>query len=100
MSLSTARAIAQQLSDLLIAEGRSAFVWQQLMRQIAADLAVPDATDEERLGSAQERFRSLYRGGRNFSDFYLDRDDEAERIAANQHLDDLVGRLRSQLFTD
>lgn len=86
MSLDEARDVARQLSDLLLAEGRGAYVWQQRMRQIA------EAGD---LPAAQERFRSLYAGGRNFTDFYLHRDDPAERIAANEHLESLVDRLRS-----
>ncbi|MGK5683098.1 hypothetical protein [Actinoplanes sp. URMC 104] len=95
-----ARAVAQQLSELLLAEGRGAYVWQQRMRQIAADLSVTDAGDAEMLQAARDRFRSLYAGGRNFSDYYIHRDDEAERIAVNDRLEHLVDRLRTLLTGD
>jgi hypothetical protein len=93
----TARDVARELSRIILAEGRQGLVWQQRMRQIADDLSVPDATDDERLAAARENFASLYAGGRNFSDFHIWRTDETERIAANQRLSTLVGQLRTLL---
>jgi hypothetical protein len=93
----TAREGAVELSGILLAEGRQALVWQQRMRQIAADLTVPDATDGERLAAARDRFDSLYAGGRNFADFHIWRADQAERIAVNERLSALVQRLRGLL---
>jgi hypothetical protein len=96
--IDAARQVAAELAGLIAGEGPSGLVWQQRMRQIAADLAVRDAPDADVLAAARERFDSLYRGGRDFSDFYLRRTDEGERIAANQHLARLVEQLRGLLY--
>ncbi|MEV4350734.1 hypothetical protein AB0J83_40275 [Actinoplanes sp. NPDC049596] len=42
----------------------------------------------------------MYGGGRDFSDYYIERRSSAERIAVNEHLSALVARLRSLLFGD
>jgi hypothetical protein len=87
-----ARAGAAELADIIAGEGRAGQVWQQRIRQIAAELGADGS-----LRAARERFDSLYAGGRNFSDFHIWRTDEAERIAANERLSTLVGRLRTLL---
>ena len=92
-----ARQTAEELAEVIRAEGRDGLVWQQRVRQVAADLSAPGATDTERLAVARERFGSLYAGGRNFADFHIWRTGEAERIAANERLSELVRRLRELL---
>jgi hypothetical protein len=92
-----ARTIAAELAGLIAGEGRHGLVWQQRLQQVAANLSVTDATDDEVLAAARERFDSMYAGGRNFSDFYLDRDDPAERVAANERFSALVQQLRDLL---
>lgn len=94
-----AHAIAEELSRIIGIEGPSATVWQQRLQQIAHNLSVPDATDDQRLAAAREGFDSLYAGGRNFTDFHLWRTHEAERIAVNERLSQLVARLKELLHS-
>jgi serine/threonine-protein kinase RsbW len=88
--------IATELAELIGREGRSALVWQQRFRQIAGELAA-EAPAPQVLAAARECFDRLYTAGRNFADFHLWRDDITERLAANEHLTALVGRLRDLL---
>ena len=97
--IDAARVTADELAALILREGRDGLVWQQRLRQVAADLSVADASEREVLDAARERFDSMCHGGRNFSDFHIWRDDFAERVTANQQLTSLVERLRTLLHT-
>ncbi len=97
--IDAAKTTADELAAVVGGEGRDGLVWQQRLRQVAADLAVADAPEREVLDAARERFDSMYAGGRNFSDFHIWRTDPAERVAANEELSSLVERLRDLLHT-
>jgi hypothetical protein len=97
--IDAAKTTADELAAVVGGEGRDGLVWQQRLRQVAADLAVADAPEREVLDAARERFDSMYAGVRNFSDFHICRTDPAERVAANEELSSLVERLRDLLHT-
>jgi len=97
--IAAAKSATAQLAAVVAEGGRDALVWQQRLRQIAADLNVTDAPERQVLDAARERFDSLYAGGRNFSDFHLWRTDPAERITVNERLSALTEQL-SKLLHD
>lgn len=68
----------------LQAEGRPAAGPFTAFRDMRKMLADPGYGDAEVLAEARDWFLSLYRGGRNFSDFYLERDESQERVRVNR----------------
>jgi ribosomal protein S18 acetylase RimI-like enzyme len=79
-----ARRTVGELASLLSAEGREGLVWQQRMWQIAACLAA-DASDDEAIRAARQRFDSLDATG-----FH-------ERAIASERLAELTVRLHGLL---
>jgi hypothetical protein len=92
----TAVAAAGRLAEAVKLGGPSAQVWYRKLLDIRDVLGSP-VSDEEALGEAVVMFGALYEGPRNFSDFYIWREDEAARIRENKQIEDDVRTLRESL---
>lgn len=90
----TASAAVVELMKIVSSVGYGAEVWYRDLSDIRDVIADPERSDEIALSDASEMFDSLYDGPRNFSDFYIWRDEEAERSAANQRLEAVVSDLK------
>lgn len=74
-------------------QGRQYQTWYLMLLDIR-DVLASSAPDEEALRDAGEMFAVLYRGGRNFSDFYIHDEDPAELVRKNQELGNAVQALK------
>lgn len=82
-----------KLIEAVRSQGPGGQAWYLMLLDIRDVLASP-ASDEDALRDAGEMFASLYRGPRNFSDFYLEDKDEATRIRKNKELGNTVRALK------
>lgn len=82
-----------RLIEMVRSQGPGHQTWYLMLLDIRDVLASP-ASDEDALRDAGEMFAALYRGPRNFSDFYLEAKDEATRIRKNQQLENAIRALR------
>ncbi|MEV4628234.1 hypothetical protein AB0J90_18350 [Micromonospora sp. NPDC049523] len=80
------REALRRLHDLVYPEGHEASRWVQLIRAAQAVAASPDVLDLDALQEVRSIYRSMYGGGRNFSDFFLWREDFQDRLIANEEL--------------
>jgi hypothetical protein len=92
--------LVPQLADIVAREGYSGFPWYHRFRGIGAVLNESDRPAADRLREAAELLDAMYEGGRNFSDFYLPRQDWELQKAENDKLSALVNELRALLRTD
>ena len=74
----------------------SAQAWYVMLLDIRDVLGSP-ASDEQALEEAAAMFRELYKTPRNFSDFYIWREDEVTRIRENEQFDNDVRTLQESL---
>jgi len=91
-----ASAAVRQLIEMVTSHGPGAEVWYRKLLDIR-DVLGSTMPDQEALRVAAAMFDSLYAGPRNFSDFYIWREDESARIRENQKVEDAVRTLRECL---
>lgn len=92
----TAAAAADRLIEAVKLGAPGGQAWYLMLLDIRDVLRAP-GDDQEALRNAAAMFAALYKGPRNFSDFYVWRDDEAERIAENNKIEDDVRTIRESL---
>ena len=95
--LAAALGLLTRLSETVLRERGDGAVWNRYFLDMRTVLGMEDRPAEDRLGEAAEIFDSMYKGPRNFTDFYLHRDDPHERVAANEQFSALVAELSTQL---
>lgn len=81
------------LDGLVYAEGYLATPWILRIRTALDYLFDVETDDLEAIGQAHRIFLDMHRGGRNFSDFFLWREDDAARRLANEELQSVKGRI-------
>jgi hypothetical protein len=93
--------LLKRLERLLISEGEDNWI-----RGIRSSIAIlesagsDDAESSKALNEVASIYKTMYAGAGSFSDFFLWRDDEAERIEANKELDNLRDELWTALVGD
>lgn len=97
--ISRARQAVGELIDIVYGEGPGTEQWYRMLLDIRDTLAHSELAEERVLADAAAMFDALYAGPRNFSEFYVSRPDEAERLTANRRLSQVVDRLAGALHT-
>lgn len=95
--LSRARQAVDELIDIVHGAGPAGQNWYLMLLDIRDALADSGRPEEQSLTVAAGMFDALYSGPRNFSEFHVWRTDEAERLAANQRLSQVIHELESAL---
>jgi len=86
-----------QLSEIVVRERGNGAAWYRYLLDMRTVLEMEDRPAKDRLDEAAEILDSMYKGPRNFTDFYLHRDDPHERVTANERFSALVAELSTQL---
>ncbi|GII23510.1 hypothetical protein [Planosporangium mesophilum] len=97
LRIQAALELVPRLADIVVREGYDGLPWYHRFRGIGAVLSESDRPATERLREAAELLSEMYRGGRNFSDFYIPRQDWQSQKAANEKMSSLVSELRALL---
>lgn len=90
---SAAADAVSQLAEMVRSQGPSYQTWYLMLLDIR-DVLASSASDEEALRDAGEMFAVLYRGPRNFSDFYIADEDKTIQARKNVELGDAVQALK------
>jgi hypothetical protein len=95
--LSTARQAVNNLIEIVHGEGPWAVQWYRMLLDIRDALAEKSPSPRDALDTATAMFDALYAGPYNFADFYVMREDQAARVAANERLSEIIDTLRAAL---
>ncbi|GAB1690816.1 hypothetical protein [Krasilnikovia sp. M28-CT-15] len=99
-TIAAATRAAAQLRELVLREAPRGvrLAWAEQLRQVV-DILTTDDDPAEVLKYAMLTFDRLYSGGRNFSDFHVERPDRAAMVAENEQLAALTGELHGLLHS-
>ena len=92
-----ATAALVRLIAIVRGHGPGAETWYRILNGMRDVLADPGVPDDVALGQASGMFGALYAAPRNFSEFNIWHEDEAERLRANRELDSAITHLRQNL---
>jgi hypothetical protein len=92
-----AAAAVAQLIEIVRGHGPGTETWYRTLLDLRDVLADSTAPDQASLNEASAMFDSLYAGPRNFSEFNIWREDEAERLRENRRVESIIRDLETNL---
>jgi len=89
--------LAEKLADIVLREDPDNLQWRHKLLDIRDVLVRAEGGPQAALQNAAAMFVGMYKGPRNFSDFYIYRRDEDARIEANNKFTEMTDDLQKTL---